>query len=285
MKNTDYILEIFKKYYSITILSIVIFIMLGVAIFWETEAEKMDRIQREIDIVKDNNISFANTEVSRLDELINNLQVELNKLSSDKNIYLKCIEKNKSSELPVNCRDITIKLDDELGWKVNDNWLSQEYIKLIGDTPKQRAEFLLDGFDLARGTIDIWIELWEKYKIDPYLAIAIAKADSNLWNQLKSTNNIWNVGNNDRWDVVHYETREDWIEAIFRVLNNKYLGNIYTIWFLSCGGKINLGIDDCFRNWEKVYATSKDNWNNNVINTMRNIYRDKNINEDYNFRK
>jgi hypothetical protein len=187
--------------------------------------------------------------------------------------------------LPVNCRDVTISLKDSLWWEVNSNWMSQEYKQLLWDTPKQRAEYMLNSFEKAKWTIDLWLELWEKYKIDPYLAISIAKADSSLGNQLKSTNNFGNVWNNDRWDVVHYATKQDGIEAIFRVLNNKYLWNIYTVWYLSCWGKIKLWIENCFQNNEKVYATSKENWNNNVINTLRNIYKDSSIDENYNFRK
>jgi hypothetical protein len=179
---------------------------------------------------------------------------------------------------------VTINLKEDLWWKTNSNWMSQEYIKLVGNDSKARAEYLLNNFTHTKWTIDIWIELWYKYKIDPYLAISIAKADSNLWRELKTKNNIGNVGNTDWGKTKTYATKKEWIEAIFKVLNNKYLWSIRTVWYLSCGGKTALWIKDCFQNGEMVYATSKVNWNNNVINTLRLIYEDKSITETYNFR-
>ena len=266
---------------ALTTLSIIIgaYIILG-----ETNAEAQERIAQEIEIAKIRNISFASNEIQWIDQDLEILEAKVQKKKNDKFIYEQCIWLNKTKDLPTNCRDITISLKDDLGWKINESWQAQWYKQLIGDTPKARASYLLDWFAHTKWTIDIWIELWIKYKIDPYLAISIAKADSSLWQQLKTANNIWNVGNNDRWDTVSYDTKTDWIEAIFIVLNNQYLGDIYTIGYLSCWGKTALWIKDCFQNKEMVYATSKDNWNNNVINSMRMIYRDWSIWEEYNFR-
>lgn len=263
---------------------ILILVLIQSILFSETNAEKEARLLNELQEVKIRNISYANNEISKLSNELEIVRAKEQSLSNDIYLYQECIWLNTIKDIPTNCRDITITLKDDLWWEVNKNWVSQEYKHLIGDTPKARAEYLLEWFTHTKWTINIWLDLWLKYKVDPYLAIAIAKADSSLGNQLKSENNIWNVGNNDRWDTVDYTTKEAWIEAIFKVLNNKYLWNIYTIWYLSCWGKTNLWIKDCFQNWEKVYATSDSSWNVNVINTMRNIYRDWSIDEDYNFR-
>lgn len=107
--------------------------------------------------------------------------------------------------------------------------------------------------------------------------VAIAFADTHLWYALKSTNNIWNVGNNDRGSVVEYDSIESWIIAIAYTLNNKYLGNKQTIGDLSFAWSCQI---DC----TKVYATSNQNWELNVLNTLSNIYR-YNINPDFKFRK
>ena len=74
----------------------------------------MERIKQEIQIAKANNISYANNEITKLDTRIKELESELNKQKSDKYIYEKCIEQNNIQELPVNCRDITISLKDDL---------------------------------------------------------------------------------------------------------------------------------------------------------------------------
>jgi hypothetical protein len=107
--------------------------------------------------------------------------------------------------------------------------------------------------------------------------VAIAFADTHLGYATKSTNNVGNVWNNDRWDIVSYDTIEQGISAIAYTLNNKYLWNKQTIGDLSFAGSCKI---DC----SKVYATSNENWQNNLINTISNIYQ-KQIYADFNFRK
>lgn len=117
---------------------------------------------------------------------------------------------------------------------------------------------------------------WIQNKIKPEVILCIARADSDLWKKLKSTNNFGNVGNNDRWDVVHFNSPRDWINAIGLTLNNKYQWMKQTIWDLTPSGK-------CTINCTKFYATSKENRNNNVLNCLSHIHNKK-INEDFNFR-
>jgi hypothetical protein len=112
-----------------------------------------------------------------------------------------------------------------------------------------------------------------KYWIKKELAVCIAWADSHLGRALKSTNNIWNVGNNDRWQVVHYKTIEAWIEAMYRVLNNKYLWHKQSVWSLSVWG------------WgsKPYYATSPENRHNNVTNCLW-VLLNQYIEDDWQFR-
>lgn len=106
---------------------------------------------------------------------------------------------------------------------------------------------------------DFWIlSNWEKASewmwIDVDMWICIWFAESSMWRNLSSENNIWNVWNNDRWDRRNYETAIGWIRAIFFALNNKYLGSYYSINQLS-------------RYWNKtwkIYASSQFNWHKNV---------------------
>ena len=109
------------------------------------------------------------------------------------------------------------------------------------------------------------------------VAVAIAFADTHLWKATKTPMNLGNVGNNDRWDTRTPDTLEQWIEAIFHTLNNQYLWEKQTIWDLSYAW-------DCQIRCDKVYATSPENWNNNVLNSLSNIYR-KQIDPEFMFRK
>lgn len=110
--------------------------------------------------------------------------------------------------------------------------------------------------------------------IKPEVLICIARADSHLWHALKSKNNVGNVGNNDRWDTVHYKTLEDGIRAMgTQALNGRYLKHKQSIGSLSPWG------------WgsKPYYATSESTWNANVLNCLSLIH-EKRINENFLFR-
>ena len=123
----------------------------------------------------------------------------------------------------------------------------------------------------------MWNRQWVKYGIKTEVLVCIAFADTHLGYATKSTNNVGNVGNNDRWDTVAFATLEKGIWAIWYTLNNWYLGNKQTIWDLSFAW-------DCKIDCSKVYATSNSNWQNNVLNCLSNIYQ-KQIWPDFIFKK
>lgn len=166
-------------------------------------------------------------------------------------------------------------------WRVNQNWYRQNVYDLKGDVDK-KSEELLKKYWLWK-TFMFRKEYGEKHKIKYPVAICIAKADTSLGKFMKSTNNIGNVWNNDRGDVKHYGELSHWIEAIFKTLNNRYVGNNNTIWELSQWGRANMGIAGC---WEKntyCYATSESSWNINVINCLNMLY-DNEVDEYFEFR-
>ncbi len=89
----------------------------------------------------------------------------------------------------------------------------------------------------------------------------IAFAESTLGRHLSTSNNIGNVGNNDRGDRVSYAAPLIGARLIYTTLNNAYLGK-YNI-LLDYNGYGNP--DD------KNYATSKYNRQNNVRNCLTMI--------------
>ncbi len=106
-----------------------------------------------------------------------------------------------------------------------------------------------------------WIEMWKKTWIDPAVAICIWYAESGLWHNTASKNNVGNVWNNDRWDRRWYPTPQAGINAIFYALNNKYLSKYYTIYSLS-------------RYWNKdahIYSSSTFSWYKNVVKCLSTI--------------
>jgi hypothetical protein len=98
-------------------------------------------------------------------------------------------------------------------------------------------------------------------------------AESSLWRNLKTSYNVWNVWNVDSWWTKSMNSPKAWIYAMWRTLNNKYLGHYKSINNLS-------------RYWNAywtIYASSPDNWHNNIIKCMTAIKWEY-VPDDYKFR-
>ena len=140
-------------------------------------------------------------------------------------------------------------------------------------THKQREQLFLRTAASWFGNLTGWVSKWEQLGIDPDVAICIGYAESWLGHNMSSPNNVWNVWNNDRWDRVWFATPQDWINAIYYALNNKYLSKYFTI-------------DRLSRYWNKdnhIYSSSSYNWYKNVVKCLA-IIKWYPINELYPFR-
>lgn len=280
-----YTTEYFWEFLSIIlIIWLWIFVYINSPFNSNNSINNIASLQQAIDEEKQNQINIAQTDLTWLYIEREDILTQLNIISNNITLREKCIEMNKTNPMPVSCVDLDIPVKELLEWKVNSNWFSQEYKHLYSVWTEWRVQELLSMYPTVADTYPIWVEMEDKYKIKKELAIAIAKADSSLWNELKTTNNIGNVGNNDRWDTVHYQDIKDWIEAIFITLNNKYLKDIYNIWYLSEWWRKVLDWPSCKEPWVFCYATSEENWNINVINTLRLLYNDSSIDETFQFR-
>lgn len=153
-----------------------------------------------------------------------------------------------------------------------------------GVTTEERAKEWLETAWLGY-TINSWMIFWEQDNIDYTLPICIAWADSHLGKALASKNNIGNVGNNDRGDRVEYKSMEDWVNAIFLALNNKWMGGSTKLGQLSGEGRKRLGIEGCNETKinQKCYATSTGVWSTNVTNCL-SVLHNKQIDENFEFR-
>ena len=144
---------------------------------------------------------------------------------------------------------------------------------------KNAAGFVKEKADLFRASGKL-------NKVSPELLVCIAQADSSLGNALKSSNNIGNVGNNDRGDVVHYSTLEEAINRIGLVLNNNMMGGIEKVGHLSQGGRNIIGSQYSCADAPapyKCYASSEYNWDNNVVGCMNEILK-VDVDENFKFR-
>ena len=97
--------------------------------------------------------------------------------------------------------------------------------------------------------------------IDKDMVICIAFAESTLGHYLSTSNNIGNVGNNDRWDRVPFTSAYIGARAIPVTLNNSALGAYHTINQLSrYGNKDGM-----------IYASSTINRQTNVLKCLSQI--------------
>jgi hypothetical protein len=124
------------------------------------------------------------------------------------------------------------------------------------------------------GTEKIWVDFGVQYSIKPEVSVCIAWADTRLGKGMSTSFNYGNVGNNDRGNRVHFNSKEQGIEKIFQTLNNNYLKNKQTVGSLSIGGG----------GTAPVYATSQFNWNSNLLTCLCEMLDDQSINESYEIR-
>ena len=157
-------------------------------------------------------------------------------------------------------------------WLCNWEGEAQDIPNLEGNSREERMRELLRSYwkEYLYETFFYWGKMFGVY---PELAICIAKADTSLGRQTKSANNLGNVWNNDRGNTVEFDDEYKAVKAIYQTLNNQYLWGYQYLWELS--RKYNA-------DW-MVYATSPENWHNNVANCM-GVIRGETVTEHFAFR-
>ena len=159
--------------------------------------------------------------------------------------------------------------------RLNSNGYSQKYVSLTWFGRDERAIQLLQAYGFKwqeeRSTIKTISRI---HRIYPETILCIIYADSSIGRFLKTEHNYGNVWNTDSGKTQAYTNMEQWLNAVGRVLNNKYLWQYTLIGQLSPYWEMN---------GSHFYATSKENWGINVLNCLWMIHN-KQINNDFNFR-
>lgn len=131
-----------------------------------------------------------------------------------------------------------------------------------GATVEERRQNFLNLYGVGTyRQAAFWEDAAEWSNVDTDVGICIAFAESTLWKYLSTSNNIGNVGNNDRGDRIAYESPLVGARLIYNTLNNQYLWDYHIL--LDYNGYGNPG--------GKNYATSPYNWQNNVTNCLTMI--------------
>ena len=133
---------------------------------------------------------------------------------------------------------------------------------LQGNSVEERRQSFLNSYAVGvYKQAEFWQDASEGTNIDVDVGICIAFAESTLGRHLSTDNNIGNVGNNDRWDRVAYQSPMAGAKLIYNTLNNRWLWQYHIL--LDYNG---YGNPD-----GKNYATSKYNWQNNVTKCLTMI--------------
>lgn len=108
----------------------------------------------------------------------------------------------------------------------------------------------------------------EKYWIKEWTTLCIAIAETWWWKKWRWRPWCWNY-----WNVWKkcFNSSQEWLEAIWKTLNNKYLKNNKTIWCLSLAWECTLPKASKSR-----YAMD-DSWNRqkNIVSCFYQIYQTK----------
>ena len=166
--------------------------------------------------------------------------------------------------------------------KTNSKWIAIKKINLQGNNIIDRSTSLLQQY--WRENTKQWFDLSEKYWYKPEFVICLAQAETWLWWEKKSYHNYFNCWNNDRWDTVSFSNLEHsfrWLH--YSCLDGKYLKNKQTLSHLNPPHKDSTCQQERTDECNYVYASSEENWMNNMTNCISNIHQ-KQIWSDYNFR-
>ena len=212
-----------------------------------SERERIDEIylqnEKEIDSLKKKNAE------------IKTQQAELANQAKEKRIEF--VQEYGCGIMTGRCDYLKVEVPQKIEFRTNSEWKAKAL---------PNVEPTLEAFAKEYGqNPQDFIDAGNKWNIKPEVILCIARADTDLWRAMKSKNNIGNVGNNDRWDTVEYETMREWIFKIWEALNNWYLWNKKWIQDLSRYG-------NCETDCKYIYASSTENWENNVMNCLNFLY-------------
>ena len=133
---------------------------------------------------------------------------------------------------------------------------------VAGTDEIERQKYLLANYATsAFSGHDMWTEEAVGAKIDPSFLMCVGLAETGLWNHLKTTYNIGNIGNTDSGGTYDFINAREGIYWMTKTLNNKFLGKYTTI-------------DQLSRYWNKtgsIYASSSSNWHNNVVRCLSSL--------------
>ena len=161
-------------------------------------------------------------------------------------------------------------INDRYPWKLTASGDSQLMPELEEKTSHDRFKELCYKYWLNPSAIR---EVENKYNIREWVILGIIIAETSGWKNWYWVEWCWNygnVGNNDRGDRYCFTSESEWLNKIWKTLNNNLLWTTQTLWCLSkawsCTWRENKG---------HIYASSDWNWERTMLNVLNAIYQEE----------
>ncbi len=172
-------------------------------------------------------------------------------------------------------KDYKARTWNEFKWKLESKRKSRTFKITWNNEIERQKNFLRKYWVWWFKNWSLWVEEGIEASIDPTFLMCVWLAETWLWKNLKTPYNIWNVWNTDSWETKTFSSEREWITAMTRTFNNKYLMQYNELKMLS-------------RYWnldetKPIYASSSSNWHNNIVTCMSYI-KGRYISDSYNFR-
>ncbi len=185
---------------------------------------------------------------------------------------------------PLQLLDLSVVEDKEIIPKdYNIKYLNDKYARTIDiselkimtwNSVTERANQFINTYGVwIYRQLAFWEDAIKEKNVDRDVVICIAFAESTLGNYLSTSNNIWNVWNDDSGNRISFSSALAGARAISDTLNNRYLWKYHTIKQLSRYGNKD----------GKIYASSPINWQSNVTKCLSQI-KGYYVPEDFPFR-
>ncbi len=145
---------------------------------------------------------------------------------------------------------------------------------LKGQSEKSRQRYLLDTYATPDfRDWDTWVDIALENHIDPSFLLCVGLSETTLGNNLKTSYNIWNIGNTDDGSTYSFESPREWLDWMAQTFNNKFLSKYTKVSELSRWGNAK---------WT-IYASSNAHWHNNTIKCLSAL-KGRFVEDDYGFR-
>lgn len=128
----------------------------------------------------------------------------------------------------------------------------------------------------------VFIDAEDNHWIKKEVLACIAVAESGMWKNLSSWNNIMNYGNTDWGKRVSYDWVWKNVDSTAKWLSQWILSKRNIMWELSCGWRNALWWDYC---WWTFYASSMTHWRTNTSKCLTTLYWEEEDRDNFKFKK